>query len=292
MLTDTIPNKIILKLSKKYDVDILCNIAKVSISWYYKFKKNYSQKQTKDFSEKQDVKNIKALVLKYKFKYWYRMITMKLKQKWIIMNHKKVHRLMKKYELFSKIRKKNPSSKIRKATQEHLTATNILNRDFGWLKAFSKIGTDISYIKFHSKWIYLSIMKDMTTWEILSNQISDSLALGFVHDSLKGLEKYNLKWALIHSDQGFHYTHPSFKEKVEKLGCIQSMSRRWNCIDNSPTESFFGHLKDEIDISECETLEEVKIYMNKYFFEYNNERPQWNRKKMTPVQYRNHLLNN
>ena len=63
-------------------------------------------------------------------------------------------------------------------------------------------------------------------------------------------------------------------------------------IDNSPTESFFGHLKDEIDISECHDLEEVKKYMKKYIFEYNNHRPQWSRKKMTPVQYRNHLLNN
>jgi hypothetical protein len=51
-------------------------------------------------------------------------------------------------------------------------------------------------------------------------------------------------------------------------------------------------MKDEINISECDTLEEVKIYMNNYIYEYNNKRPQWNRKKMTPVQYRNHLLDN
>lgn len=291
-LTDTIPNKIILELSKKYNVEILCNIAKISVSWYYKYKRLNKLKLTKEFNEKNDLKLIKLLVLKNKMKYWYRMITMKLKQKWIIMNHKKVHRLMKKYDLLSVIRKKNPYAKIRKATQEHNTAKNILNREFTWLKAFSKIWTDISYIKFKSKWIYLSIMKDMATWEILSNQISDSLALWFVHDSLKDLEKFDIKWALIHSDQWFHYTHPSFKEWVEKLGCIQSMSRRWNCIDNSPTESFFGHMKDEIDISECHTLEEVKIYMNNYIYWYNNKRPQWNRKKMTPVQYRNHLLDN
>lgn len=208
------------------------------------------------------------------------------------MNHKKVLRLMNKYDLLSVIRKKNPYAKIRKATQEHNTAKNILNRQFGWLEAYRKIWTDISYIKFLWKWIYLSIMKDMTTGEILSNQISDNLELWFVHDTLKDLEKYDIKWALIHSDQWFHYTHPSFRKTVEKLGCIQSMSRRWNCIDNSPTESFFGHMKDEIDISECTTLEEVKTYMNKYIYQYNNKRPQWNRKKMTPVQYRNHLINN
>ncbi|MCP4522686.1 MAG: IS3 family transposase [Candidatus Gracilibacteria bacterium] len=208
------------------------------------------------------------------------------------MNHKKVLRLMNKYGLLSVIRKKNPYSKIRKATQEHNTAKNILKRDFGGLNAYSKIGTDISYIKFLGKWIYLSIMKDMATGEVLSAQVSNNLELGFVHDSLKDLEKYDIKGALIHSDQGFHYTHPSFKKGIENLSCIQSMSRRGNCIDNSPTESFFGHMKDEIDISQCETLKDVKIYMKKYIFEYNNNRPQWNRKKMTPVQYRNHLLDN
>lgn len=225
-------------------------------------------------------------------KYGYRKINMKLAKKWIIINHKKVLRFMNKYNLLSIIRRKNPYSKIRKATKEHNTAKNILNRVFRWLKPFIKIWTDITYIRFKWKWIYLSIMIDMVSWEILAHQMSDNLELWFVQDCLKDLEKYNLKWALIHSDQWFHYTHPSFKVWVEKLWCIQSMSRRWNCIDNSPTESAFGHIKDEIDISECNTLEDVKIYMNNYFFDYNNERPQWNRKKMTPVQYRNHLLQN
>ena len=262
------------------------------MSWYYKYKKLNKLKSTKKHKEVNDLMLIKNIALTWKMKYWYRMITMKLKQEWIIFNHKKVLRIMNKYDLLSVIRKQKPYAKIRKATQEHNTAKNILNREFGWLKAFKKIWTDISYIRFKSKWIYLSIMKDMTSWEVLSNQISDNLGLWFIHDSLKDLRKLNLKWALIHSDQWFHYTHPSFKILVERLGCIQSMSRRWNCIDNSPTESFFGHMKDEIDISECDTLEEVKIYMNNYIYEYNNKRPQWNRKKMTPVQYRNHLLNN
>lgn len=286
--------EIICILSPYHNIEILCNIAGVSFSGYYKYKRIAHLQLTKQDREKQDLSLIKNLVLQYKKKYGYRMISMKLKQVWIIMNHKKVHRLMKKYDLLATIRRKDPYLNIRKATQEHNTARNILNREFGWLKAFKKIGTDISYLRFQSRWIYLSIMKDMVTGEVLSKQISESLELWFVYDTLKDLEqiKDKLQWALVHSDQGFHYTHPSFKLWVEELWCIQSMSRRWNCIDNSPTESFFGHMKDEIDISECANLDEVKSYMNNYIYEYNNERPQWNRKKMTPVQYRNHLLNN
>ena len=49
-------------------------------------------------------------------------------------------------------------------------------------------------------------------------------------------------------------------------------------------------MKDEIDISACETIQEVEKYMEDYIFYFNNQRPQWSRKKMTPVEYRNHLL--
>lgn len=49
-------------------------------------------------------------------------------------------------------------------------------------------------------------------------------------------------------------------------------------------------MKDEIDISECKDINDVKLYIDNYIYDYNNMRPQWNKKKMTPVEYRNHLL--
>ena len=71
---------------------------------------------------------------------------------------------------------------------------------------------------------------------------------------------------------------------------IQSMSRKGNCIDNAPIESFFGHMKDDVDYEDCEMFEELKEVIDKYMYSYNNTRPQWELKKMTPAQYRNHLL--
>ena len=74
-------------------------------------------------------------------------------------------------------------------------------------------------------------------------------------DTLKKLKKNRnfkkAKDALIHSDQGVHYTHPDFQKLVKKLGFHQSMSRRGNCWDNAPQESFFGHFKDEAYIKLC-----------------------------------------
>ena len=69
------------------------------------------------------------------------------------------------------------------------------------------------------------------------------------------------------------------------------MSRRGNCWDNAPQESFFGHFKDEANIKECQTLVALKKEIKKYMIYYNRYRYQWDLKKMTPVQYRNHLSN-
>lgn len=67
---------------------------------------------------------------------------------------------------------------------------------------------------------------------------------------------------------------------VRKIGLGQSMSRRGNCWNNAPQESFFGHFKDETNIKECETLEEVKREIKNYMTYYNHYRGQWNLKKL------------
>lgn len=286
--------EVILKLSRKYHICILFQAAEVSQSWYYKWKKLVNNSQTKDYKEQTDLKLIQEISSISRQKYGYRMITMILYMRGIIMNHKKVLRLMNKYDLLAKVRRKNPYKQMMKKTQEHRIVPNILSRAFHGFVPLRKLGTDITYIKFKGKWIYLSIVKDMITGEILAFGLSDNLSMNIVQKTFTWLNErfkhHELDWALLHSDQWFHYTHPSFRVWLGKLGCIQSMSRKGNCIDNAPTESFFWHLKDEIDISDCENLQEVEKYIESYIFYYNNYRPQWTRKKMTPVQYRNHLL--
>lgn len=230
------------------------------------------------------------MVLKYQRKHWYRIITMLLKSECkIIMNHKKVLKYMKKYNLLSIIRKKNPYRNIQKATQEHRTCKNILNRQFQWLKVFTKLWTDITYLFYNWTRCYLSILKDMITWEIISYKLSGNLWLNFVLNTVK-LVNIDLAWSIIHSDQWFHYTNPEYITLLKNKWIIQSMSRKWNCLDNAPTESFFWHMKDEIDLSQIKSFSELEIYIKNYMFYYNYKRPQWNKKKMTPVDYRNHLL--
>ena len=232
---------------------------------------------------------------KGKGKYGWRVIQMKLKSDMgIAMNHKKIQRIKIKYSLFTKIRKLNPYKAIMKKTQEHRTFDNTLSRNFKQVKPYRVFGTDITYLSFNHRMAYLSVVKDFASDEIVAWNISQHLAMDIVFNTVKHMKSNksipSLQNILIHSDQGFHYTNPQYIGMIKQLKMVQSMSRKGNCIDNAPTESFFGHLKDDIDYKECKTFKELKILITKYMNYYNNERYQWNLKKMTPVQYRNHLL--
>lgn len=273
------------------NVEILCEIAGVSKSGYYKWLKQ-SHKPEKDYN---DYILIKDVFDKGRAKYGWRTIQMKLKaNQGIVMNHKKIIRIKNKYNLVTKIRRINPYKAIIRKTQLHRTFGNTLNRNFKQEIPHKTFCTDITYLPFNNRMVYLSAVKDIASREIVAWDISPHLGMSVVLNTIDYLKNNpqipSLKNVMIHSDQGFHYTNPEYIDRIKELKMIQSMSRKGNCTDNAPMESFFGHLKDDIDYNDCKTLEELKFATEKYIEYYNNERPQWNIKKMTPVQYRNHLL--
>jgi transposase InsO family protein len=270
---------------------LLCSIAKVSRSGYYRWLKN-TDKPDKDYD---DYLLVKTLHDQGKGKYGWRTIQMKLRANTgVVMNHKKIQRIKIKYQLFTKIRRINPYKMIMKKTLEHRTFENVLNRDFKQILPFRTFGTDITYLPFNHRMAYLSAVKDFASGEIVAWEVSQHLEMGIVLNTVKNMKDNqsisSLQNIMIHSDQGFHYTNPEYINMIKNLNMIQSMSRKGNCIDNAPTESFFGHLKDEVDYQDCKTFAELKELIGQYVQCYNHERLQWNLKKMTPVEYRNHLL--
>lgn len=197
--------------------------------------------------------------------------------------------------MITKIRRRNPYKNIFKKTSEHRTFNNILNRKFNQTIPRRVLCTDITYLYYGlGQRAYLQVIKDVATREIVSFEVSNNLSMKFVLnsiDKLKSNEVVNNK-AIIHSDQGCHYTNPEYIQRVKKLNLIQSMSRKGHCIDNAPMESFFGHLKDEVDYKKTKTFKELSDIISKYMNYYNNKRYQWEIKKMTPVEYKNYLLIN
>ena len=266
-----------------------CALARVSRAGYYRWLK-IEDRTPKDCA---DALLIKEIFDKGKSRYGWRTIQMRLAAKGIVMNHKKILRIKRKYDLITKIRRRNPYKAIMKKTREHRTFGNVLDRKFQECQPREAFCTDITYLPFSRGMAYLSAVKDIASREIVGWSISRHLHMSLVFDTVRSMAENpdvsSLADILIHSDQGFHYTSPEFIARIRKLAMVQSMSRKGNCVDNAPVESFFGHLKDEVDYRRCQSFDELCERVQAYMDYYNRERPQWALKKMTPVEYRKYL---
>ena len=277
-------------------VTYFCALLNVSRSGYYNYLK------TNDVRAAREQKDLEArdLILKAfnrrGYKKGSRSIKMTLEHDFdVIMNRKKIQRIMRKYKIECPHRKPNPYKRMAKATKEHRVVENTLKRDFKQGIPGKVLLTDISYLPYNgNRMAYLSTIKDASTNEILAYHVSDRITLDLATKTIDKLMRNRRVQlhpeAFIHSDQGVHYTSPKFQALLKKHGLGQSMSRRGNCWDNAPQESFFGHFKDEVNFDSVKTLDELRAKVNHYMVYYNNYRYQWNLKRMAPVQYRNHLL--
>lgn len=264
----------------------------VSRSGFYAYETRIKNNDTnpKENKDRQDFELILEVYNRRGFKKGSRTIYMILKKENKLMNLKKIQRLMRKYGLICPIRKPNPYKKMMKALEESSIAPNLLERKFREYGARVVLLTDITYLFYanHRK-CYLSTIKDAYTKEILAYALSINMEEDFVLDTINMLinnHKSELKTnSLVHSDQGIHYKVLLFQELLKNNDLRQSMSRKANCWDNAPQESFHGHMKDEIDLKSCKTFEDVKNMIEKYIYYYNNERPQWELAKLTPSEY-------
>lgn len=278
------------------NISSLCKIAGVSRSGYYRWIKTEEVRQKREQKDKEVFELILKAYNHRGYSKGARSIYMCMLH-WeipIVMNIKKIRRLMKKYGLECPIKKANPYRRMAKAIKTNNVADNILNREFTEHGARKVLLTDITYIPYNNKFCYLSTIIDAYTKQVLSYTTSDSLEMDFVLETVKKLVKWHgislSTETLIHSDQGCHYTSSSFIQLVNDNGLRQSMSRKANCWDNAPQESFFGHMKDEIDVSKSITYREVKSVIDDWIDYYNNERYQWQLAKLSPNEYYQYLI--
>ena len=269
----------------------MCQIAKVSKSGYYKWLQN------KDLVKPQEIIDkvlVKEIFYKNEQKYGIRRIKMELDKLGVVMNRKKISRIMKEENLQTKIRRKNPyKDKIKNVLSDYY-CENVLMQDFKNRKPLEAFGIDITYLKYNNRFAYLCSLIDVRTSEIISYGISENLKLDFVlgtvQYAINSLSEIKTSTIIIHSDRGSHFRAKAYKELLEKNNIIQSMSAPGNPKDNAVIESFFGHMKDEIDLSKVKVFDEVVEIVHNYMYYYNNNRKQWNKNRMTPIEYRDFLL--
>lgn len=267
-------------------IQLLCQIAGVSKSGYYKWlkrQKTPSEKQLKDESMK---KRIMECHKKHRGIYGYRRVQIWLKKTYgLHINHKRIQRLMNKLGIRAVIRKKKPYYGKKEA---YVMSDNHLNRDFTASAPNQKWVTDITYLMFNGQKLYLSAIKDLYNNEIVAYQVSRRNDLKLVVDTLKkAKKKRNVKGVLLHSDQGFQYTSRLYNNLIKKYQMKASMSRKGNCWDNACMENFFSHFKTEcIYLYSSKTAEAVKDAVCKYIRFYNHQRFQKKLNNLSPYQYR------
>lgn len=281
------------KANNTLSVKLLCEIAGVSRSGYYNWVHSADKRVEK---EAQDRADFELILVAYSFRgydkgaqgIYMRLLHMDPP---IVMNVKKIRRLMKKYGLICNIRKANPYRRMAKAIKTNNVADNLVKREFEKYGPRKILLTDITYIPFDGRFCYLSTIIDAFTKQILSYVLSESLEVDFVLETVNlMIEKHGVSLTtetIIHSDQGCHYTSCSFIQLVKDKGLRQSMSRRGNCWDNAPQESFFGRMKDHIGdrIKECTTYSEILAIIDDWMDYYNNDRYQWELARLSPNEY-------
>lgn len=152
--------------------------------------------------------------------------------------------------------------------------------------------TDVSEFHIAAGKLYLSPILDLHNREIVSFNISTNPNFEQTKDMLnKAFDKYdNLSNLIFHSEQGWQYQMEPYHKMLEEKRIRQSMSRKGNCLDNSPMENFFGKMKNEMFYGyeyTFKTLDDLKIAMEEYIEYYNTQRITVKLKGLTPVQYRN-----
>lgn len=280
----------------------LCEIAGVSRSGYYDWLKAEGKRKERIECDKAD---FELILEAYKFRGYdkgARGIHMRLLrfEPPVVFNVKKIRRLMSKFNLKCKIRRANPYRRLAKAMQTSRIAPNILNREFRTHGIRTILLTDITYIPRYdgrgssNKYSYLCVILDAHTKEVLSYACSYSLEVDFVLLAVHQLIKthgHELKTdCLVHSDQGCHYTSSKFSVLIANSNIRQSMSRKGNCWDNAPQESFFGHMKQEIRLNPSDCHKDIVRKIDDWIEYYNNDRPQWSLAKLTPKEYYTYQL--
>ena len=250
--------------------------------------------------------NIIDIFYTHKGRYGYRRITLELTNRGFHINHKKVKRLMKRLGLYGiapKAKYKSYKGAINGTVKNQLLNKVVdeenhktcYERDFTTTKCDEKWTTDISEFHIAAGKLYLSPILDMHSREIISFSISNSPNYEQTKEMLNYAFKTHkdLKGLIFHSDQGWQYQMQPYHKVLKEQGITQSMSRKGNCLDNSPMENFFGIMKREMFYGheyEFKTLDELRIAMKEYIKYYNTQRITVKLKGLTPIQYRNQSL--
>jgi putative transposase len=275
----------VLELRQQYPVTGFLKAANLKRSTFYYQRKALQAADKYEALKKQ----IQAIYDLHKGRYGYRRIAATVRQMGILISQNTVQRIMGELGLKSLVRiKKYKSFKGEIGT----AAPNTLDRDFEAEGTNEKWVTDVTEFKVAGRKLFLSTVMDLCTGEIVAFETDTRPSLNMVIEMAKkafstlGSEEK----PILHSDQGWQYRMRRYKEMLEEKCVDQSMSRKGNCHDNAPMESFFGTLKSEFfHLNKFTSVEQLQAGLAEYIHYYNHDRIKMKLGGLSPVQYRTQL---
>ena len=252
----------------KYKLSNMCAVLEISKRTYYKYRNS-------DDPDYLDYLMIKKVFDDSKGTYGYRRITEGLKIEYgVIFNHKKVIRIMRKYNIKPEyIRRIRPNIGYKRI--EENIKTDLLKRNFK-TNALNKVwDTDVTYLIFKGKRLYLSTIIDLYDRHVVSYNISKfndiNLVMTTLNDAIK--KEKDVHGLIIHSDQGFQYTSYQYKAVCESNGITISMARKGTPLDDAPIESWHALLKKEtLYNNNITSLQEYQKLVEEWILFYNTKR--------------------
>jgi len=275
--------RVIYRFRNKFQIQKLCELLGVSRSGYYKWLSRLDEPD-KDLIIAELIRKCHAKTHKT---YGYRRVKVwLLRETGLVINHKAVLRVMRKYGLSIQPRRKR-FRHYDISSYKHYD--NILKRNFIAAKPNEKWATDISYIATKQGFLYLSVIKDLYDNCIVGYKYGKEMPVSLVINTLQSAIKRvpATDKIVLHSDNGFHYTSKAYYNVTKAHLITPSMSSIGCPYDNACVESFFSLLKNEcIHRVKPKTIDEAKILIDDYMYFYNNERIQ-TKTGLTPLEKRN-----
>jgi transposase InsO family protein len=245
----------------------MCAALEISQRTYYK----YRNSEDKDYY---DYLIIKEIFDESKGTYGYRRICEGLLIKYgVIFNHKKVKRIMNKYNIKPNYIKRIKTYRYKRI--ETNVKPNLVKRKFNVERKNQIWVTDITYLIFKGKRAYLSTILDLSDRKIVAYKISKFNDVKLVIDTLNEAiaKRKDVSGLIIHSDQGYQYTSYEYKAICESNKIQISMSRKGTPIDDSPMESFHAILKKEtLYNNDITNLQEYIVLVEEWLEFYNTKR--------------------
>lgn len=276
---------------KEYGLDEACVVLNVSISGYRAWKRG-GQPARQRLNDVQMLVLIQAIHAEFKGIYGSPRMVREIRRRGFPASKERVERLMRENNIHARHKRRY---KVTTDSKHNLpVAQNLLDRNFT-PDAPNRVWTsDITYLWTNEGWLYLAIVLDLFNREVVGWSLKPRMTADIVTDALTmaWFRKKPAEGLMHHSDRGSQYASHAFQGKLKEYGMICSMSRKGNCWDNAPTESWFNSFKNErVHGLRYETRDEMKAMAFEYIeVLYNRKRQHSTLGYMSPIQFLDHWL--